>query len=108
MLHRSIPKVNYLYSVNPFGFLCLSGLRWPSCNSSAGINAIIYYGPRIFESAGIASGNALVFQVIIGTINLLFTFVAIKYADKFGRRFLLTHGPDRYCVVTGIMWLIVL
>ena len=57
-----------------------------------GINAIIYYGPSIFESAGIAKGNALIFQVIIGTINLLFTFVAIKYADKFGRRFLLLTG----------------
>ena len=57
-----------------------------------GINAIIYYGPRIFESAGIANGNALVFQVIIGTINLLFTFVAIKNADKYGRKFLLLTG----------------
>src|SRR5262249_35116800 len=57
-----------------------------------GINAIIYYGSTIFESAGIAKGNALMFQVIIGTINLLFTFVAIRYADKFGRRFLLLTG----------------
>lgn len=57
-----------------------------------GINAIIYYGPRIFESAGIASGNALVFQVIIGIINLLFTFIAISNADKYGRRFLLLTG----------------
>ena len=62
-----------------------------------GINAIIYYGPRIFESAGIASGNALVFQVIIGTINLLFTFVAIRNADKYGRKFLLLTG------LTGIV-----
>jgi MFS transporter, SP family, arabinose:H+ symporter len=62
-----------------------------------GINAIIYYGPRIFESAGIANGNALTFQVIIGTINLLFTFVAIKYADRYGRKFLLLTG------LTGIV-----
>jgi SP family arabinose:H+ symporter-like MFS transporter len=67
-----------------------------------GINAIIYYGPSIFESAGIAKGNALIFQVIIGTINLLFTFVAIKYADKFGRRFLLLTG------LTGIVLSLVL
>jgi SP family arabinose:H+ symporter-like MFS transporter len=62
-----------------------------------GINAIIYYGPKIFESAGIASGNALLFQVIIGTINLLFTFVAIRNADKYGRKFLLLTG------LTGIV-----
>lgn len=58
----------------------------------SGINAIIYYGPKIFETAGIASGNALLFQVIIGVVNLLFTFVAIRYADKYGRRFLLITG----------------
>ncbi len=58
----------------------------------SGINAIIYYGPRIFESAGIPSSNALVFQVIIGAINLVFTIVAIKYADKYGRKTLLKYG----------------
>lgn len=58
----------------------------------SGINAIIYYGPSIFESAGINSSNALLFQVIIGTINLAFTIVAIKWADKYGRKKLLTVG----------------
>jgi MFS transporter, SP family, arabinose:H+ symporter len=58
----------------------------------SGINAIIYYGPKIFETAGIASGNALLFQVLIGVVNLLFTFVAIRFADKYGRRFLLITG----------------
>lgn len=63
----------------------------------SGINAIIYYGPKIFESAGIGRGNALIFQVIIGVINLLFTFVAIRNADRYGRRFLLLTG------LTGIV-----
>jgi len=58
----------------------------------SGINAIIYYGPRIFETAGIPSSNALLFQVIIGAINLVFTIVAIKYADKYGRKTLLKYG----------------
>ncbi len=62
-----------------------------------GINAIIYYGPGIFESAGINSSNALVFQVIIGAVNLLFTIVAIKWADKYGRKLLLKVG------LTGIV-----
>lgn len=62
-----------------------------------GINAIIYYGPKIFETAGIAGGSAFTFQVIIGTINVLFTFVAIKYTDQFGRRPLLLAG------LTGII-----
>lgn len=58
----------------------------------SGINAIIYYGPSIFESAGMDSSNALLFQVIIGTINLGFTIIAIKWADKYGRKKLLAVG----------------
>ena len=75
----------------------LIGITLAILQQFCGINAIIYYGPRIFESAGIARGNALVFQVIIGLINLLFTFVAIKYSDKYGRKFLLLTG------LTGII-----
>jgi SP family arabinose:H+ symporter-like MFS transporter len=80
----------------------LIGITLAILQQFCGINAIIYYGPRIFESAGITSDNALVFQVIIGTINLLFTFVAIKNADKYGRRFLLLTG------LTGIVLSLVL
>lgn len=64
----------------------------------SGINAIIYYGPSIFKSAGIADNNALLFQVIIGAVNLLFTFIAIRSVDKYGRRFLLLTG------LTGIIF----
>ncbi|MDB5025622.1 MAG: transporter [Mucilaginibacter sp.] len=64
----------------------------------SGINAIIYYGPSIFKSAGIADDNALVFQVILGAVNLLFTFVAIRFADKYGRKSLLVAG------LTGIIF----
>jgi SP family arabinose:H+ symporter-like MFS transporter len=80
----------------------LIGITLAILQQFCGINAIIYYGPRIFESAGIASGNALLFQVIIGTINLLFTFVAIKNADKYGRKFLLLIG------LTGIVLSLIL
>jgi SP family arabinose:H+ symporter-like MFS transporter len=75
----------------------LIGITLAILQQFCGINAIIYYGPKIFESAGIGSGNALVFQVIIGAINFLFTFVAIKNADKYGRKFLLLTG------LTGIV-----
>jgi SP family arabinose:H+ symporter-like MFS transporter len=58
----------------------------------SGINAIIYYGPSIFEAAGIGGSNALIFQVIVGAINVLFTIVAILWSDKYGRKFLLITG----------------
>jgi SP family arabinose:H+ symporter-like MFS transporter len=87
------------------GRLLTGGLRIPLLigillavfQQFSGINAIIYYGPGIFEAAGIGGHNALVFQVIIGVVNMLFTFVAISWSDKLGRKFLLKAG------LTGII-----
>lgn len=58
----------------------------------SGINAIIYYGPSIFEAAGFDSSNALLLQVIIGAVNVLATFVAIRLVDTYGRKSLLKAG----------------
>jgi len=58
----------------------------------SGINAIIYYGPKIFESAGFGIDGALNGQVIIGIVNVLFTVVAIFKIDSLGRRPLLIAG----------------
>jgi len=57
-----------------------------------GINAVIYYGPKIFETAGLLSGSALMFQVVVGVINVLFTFIAIATADRWGRKALMLTG----------------
>lgn len=57
-----------------------------------GIDAIIYYGPRIFEQAGFGLSEALGGQVVIGIINVSFTVIAIFTIDIFGRRRLLLTG----------------
>ena len=57
-----------------------------------GIDAIIYYGPRIMEQAGFGLNDALGSQVLIGAINLIFTLLAIWQIDKFGRKPLLLSG----------------
>jgi sugar porter (SP) family MFS transporter len=58
-----------------------------------GIDTIIYYGPIIFMKAGYESASsALLASVIIGIVNLIFTFVGISTVDKFGRKFLLLIG----------------
>ncbi len=54
-----------------------------------GINAILYYAPRIFESAGFARMSAIGQSTIVGFTNMLFTVVAIVLADRVGRRPLL-------------------
>ena len=62
-----------------------------------GINVVLYYAPRIFESLG-ASGDASMMQTIVmGIVNIIFTLVAIFTVDKFGRKPLLIIGS------TGMM-----
>ncbi|MGZ3852592.1 MAG: sugar porter family MFS transporter [Flavisolibacter sp.] len=52
----------------------------------SGINGVIFYGPTIMKSAGIVTGDALLYQVILGAANMLFTFIAILKVDTWGRR----------------------
>jgi SP family arabinose:H+ symporter-like MFS transporter len=68
------------------------GLLLPFLSQVCGINAVIYYGPRILEQAGFTLNNALGGQVTIGLVNVVFTFVAIFTIDKWGRRPLLFAG----------------
>jgi len=57
-----------------------------------GINSIMYYAPMIFAKTGIGIGDSLMQTIAVGGVNLVFTFVAIKYIDKFGRKPLLIAG----------------
>ena len=56
-----------------------------------GINAVLYYAPRMFENAG-AEGGGMMQTVIMGIVNILFTLVAIFTVDRFGRKPLLIIG----------------
>ena len=61
-------------------------------NQLSGINAIIYYAPRIFEMAGFDKAHAYLQPVYIGAANLVFTLLAMTMIDKFGRKTLLLIG----------------
>ena len=61
-------------------------------NQLSGINAIIYYAPRIFEMAGFDKAHAYLQPVYIGAANLLFTLLAMSFIDRFGRKKLLLIG----------------
>jgi len=67
-------------------------------NQVSGINAVIYYAPRIFEDAGLAKGSALLSSVGIGLVNLIFTMIGLAWIDRFGRRFLMYIGSVGYIV----------
>lgn len=70
----------------------LIGLLLPIFSQFSGINAVIYYGPRILKSAGFSMSSALSSQIILGAANMLFTFIAIWYVDRKGRRPLYIYG----------------
>ncbi|MFV0418705.1 MAG: sugar porter family MFS transporter [Dysgonomonas sp.] len=57
-----------------------------------GVNAVLYYGPSIFESTGLSSGDSLFYQVIVGLVNVLTTILAIFIIDKVGRKKLVYFG----------------
>ena len=58
-----------------------------------GINAVIYYGPQIFQMAGVASASASILaQALVGTVNVVLTLVAIFFVDRLGRKPLLYIG----------------
>ena len=72
----------------------------------SGINAIIYYGPRIFEKAQFVQNAAFWSQVLIGLVNTIATIFAILWIDKLGRKALLLIGAGGMCVclvLTGLM-----
>jgi len=61
-------------------------------NQFAGINAIIYYAPRVFELAGLGVQSSLLSTVGIGAVNFIFTLIAINFIDRVGRRTLMFIG----------------
>jgi MFS transporter, SP family, arabinose:H+ symporter len=65
-------------------------------NQMSGINAILYFAPRIFELTGLAAKAALLQSIGIGTTNLVFTFVGLWLIDRLGRRTLLYIGSFGY------------
>jgi sugar porter (SP) family MFS transporter len=72
-------------------------------NQLSGINAILYFAPRIFELAGLGTKAALLQSVGIGVTNLIFTFVGLWLIDRLGRRTLLYIGSFGYILSLGLV-----
>jgi sugar porter (SP) family MFS transporter len=65
-------------------------------NQFSGINALLYYAPRILTEAGLESSSALLSSIGVGVANLIFTFIGISLIDKIGRRKLMYIGSVGY------------
>jgi len=71
-------------------------------NQLSGINAILYYAPRIFELAGFSKAQSFSQPIFIGVANLFFTLLAMTVIDKFGRRTLMLIGSVGMIVFLGL------
>ena len=75
-----------------FRYALLIGCLVAIAQQVTGINAVVYYAPRIFESAGFERTSALLQSTLLGVVYFVFTWVAIVYVDRWGRKPLLIVG----------------
>ena len=86
-----------------FKFPILLAFLFAFFNQVSGINAIIYFAPRIFALTGMADDTALLSTVGVGVVNLLFTMVGLMLIDRFGRKFLMYIGSIGYILSLSII-----
>ncbi|MDR5589223.1 sugar porter family MFS transporter [Christiangramia sp. SM2212] len=72
-------------------------------NQLSGINAFLYYAPRIFESAGLGESTALLSSIGIGVINLIFTLLGVFLIDRLGRKQLMLYGSVGYIISLSLV-----
>lgn len=72
-------------------------------NQVSGINAFLYYAPRIFESAGLGESTALLSSIGIGLVNLIFTLLGVFLIDRLGRKTLMLYGSIGYVISLSLV-----
>ena len=72
-------------------------------NQFSGINAFLYYAPRIFEEGGLGESTALLSSIGIGLINLIFTLIGINLIDRLGRKSLMYIGSVGYIISLSLI-----
>lgn len=84
-------EISMLFSPGIFKAL-LIGVGIAILGQFMGVNAVLYYGPKIFEDAGLSGGDSLFYQVMIGLVNTITTILALVIIDKVGRKQLIYWG----------------
>jgi MFS transporter, SP family, arabinose:H+ symporter len=72
-------------------------------NQLSGINAFLYYAPRIFEAAGLGESTALLSSIGIGVVNLIFTLFGVFLIDRLGRKQLMLYGSIGYIISLSLV-----
>ena len=88
---KAIPKMDTLFS-RRYRSPVMLAMLFAIFNQVSGINAIIYYSPRIFEMTGLGKNSSLLSTAGLGAVNFLFTLLAMNCIDRIGRRTLMIIG----------------
>jgi len=86
-----------------YRFLIILAFLIAFFNQLSGINAFLYYAPRIFEAAGLEESAALLSSIGIGVTNLIFTLLGLYLIDKIGRRLLMIIGSIGYIISLSLV-----
>ena len=86
-----------------FKFPVFLAVAFAIFNQVSGINAIIYYAPRIFEMTGLGRTSSLLSTVGIGLVNFLFTLLALNFIDRVGRKRLMLIGSVGLIATLGLV-----
>lgn len=81
-----------------YNFPILLAFLFAFFNQLSGINAVIYYAPRIFSMTGLGASTALLASAGIGVVNLVFTLLGMFLIDRVGRRMLMYVGSIGYII----------
>jgi sugar porter (SP) family MFS transporter len=102
--NEEVTDVNAEGLFNPrYRFPVMLAVLFAFFNQVSGINAIIYYAPRIFTAAGLEKSSSLLSTAGIGLVNLIFTMIAIGFIDKIGRKKLMLIGSFGLIVTLGLV-----
>ena len=86
-----------------YSFILMLAFLVAAFNQFSGINAFLYYAPRIFEEGGLGESAALLNSVGIGLTNVIFTLIGINLIDKLGRRVLMYIGSIGYIISLSLI-----
>lgn len=105
VLERRKPKLTDIFvgssrRVHPIIWV---GIALSILQQFTGINVVFYYGAVLWQSAGFTEADALMTNVITGSVNIAFTFVAIALIDRVGRKPLLLMGALGQAVMLGLL-----
>ncbi|MBK8625683.1 MAG: sugar porter family MFS transporter [Saprospiraceae bacterium] len=100
--HQNIETTDTIWNLN-YRFPLILAFLISFFNQFSGINAFLYYSPRIFEIAGLGQSGALLSSVGVGIVNLIFTYVGLMLIDRLGRKQLMYIGSIGYIVSLSLV-----